>query len=119
MTSINTTLLAYLPHDRRQAMARGLALPDRATGAALLADISGFTALTSALTRDLGPRHGAEQVTRQLNAVYEALIAEIEQFGGSVVGFAGDAITCWFDDNSSEFSVLSSQFEPYRAQVSR
>ena len=32
----------------------------------------------------------------RLSAVYSALIAEVEQFGGSVIGFAGDAMMCWF-----------------------
>jgi predicted ATPase/class 3 adenylate cyclase len=88
---------AYLPADRRQAWARGEALPDRARGAVLLADVSGFTALTEALTRALGPRLGAEELLRRLNRVYDALIAEVDRYRGSVVGFSGDAMTCWFD----------------------
>src|SRR6266508_5083785 len=91
-------LSAYIPQDRRQALARGAALPERMVGAALFADISGFTPLTEALARALTPRRGAEELTRQLNAVYDALIAEVDHEGGSVIGFAGDAITCWFAD---------------------
>ena len=45
----------YIPMDRRQAMARGETLPERMRGAALFADISGFTSLTEALARELGP----------------------------------------------------------------
>jgi adenylate cyclase len=37
-------------------------------------------------------------LTSQINAVYTALIAEIERYDGSVIGFAGDAMMCWFDD---------------------
>jgi len=85
--------------DRRQAVARGEALPDRTRGAVLSADISGFTPLTEALVKELGPRRGAEELTRQLNAVYGALIAEAHHYGGSVIGFSGDAVTCWFDDD--------------------
>ncbi|MBA3531843.1 MAG: AAA family ATPase, partial [Ardenticatenales bacterium] len=59
-------------------------------------DISGFTPLTEALAQALGPRRGAEELTQQLNLVYDALITEVDFHGGSVVGFAGDAITCWF-----------------------
>jgi len=92
---------AYLPADRRQALVRGTALPDRAAGAALFADISGFTPLTEALARALGPHAGAEVLTRQLNRVYDALIAEVDSAGGSVIGFAGDAITCWFHEPGS------------------
>ena len=88
---------AYIPMDRRQALARGESLPDRARGAALSADISGFTPLTEALVLQLGPRRGAEELTRQLNRIYGALIAEVHRHRGCVVGFSGDAVACWFD----------------------
>src|SRR5262245_33405401 len=91
-------IAAYLPQDRREALSSGVGLPDRAGGAVLFADISGFTSLTEALAEQLGPRRGAEALTRQLDAVYAALIANIELYGGSVLSFAGDAITCWFAD---------------------
>ncbi|HNB53884.1 MAG TPA: adenylate/guanylate cyclase domain-containing protein, partial [Anaerolineales bacterium] len=91
------SLHPYLPQDRLRALARGEPLPHRTSGSALFADISGFTPLTESLTQTLGPRRGIEALTHQINAVYESLIAEIEQYGGSVIGFAGDAITCWFD----------------------
>jgi len=91
------SLGAYIPMDRRHAMAQGKDLPDRAHGTALSADISGFTPLTEALLLKLGPKRGAEELTKQLNLVYGALIVEVHRFGGSVIGFGGDAITCWFD----------------------
>ncbi|HKZ84965.1 MAG TPA: AAA family ATPase [Anaerolineae bacterium] len=94
-------LSAYIPSDRRRALARGETLPDRAAGAALFADIHGFTPLTEMLTAQLGERRGAEELTRQLNRVYDALIAEVDRYGGSVVSFSGDGITCWFDDAHS------------------
>jgi class 3 adenylate cyclase len=40
---------------------------------------------------------GAEELPLYLNAICDALIGEVFRFGGSVIGFAGDAITCWFD----------------------
>ena len=88
----------YLPQDRWRALARQETLPDRTSGSALFADISGFTALTEALTRQHGARRGIEELTRQVNAVYDALITQVERYGGSVLNFAGDAITCWFAD---------------------
>lgn len=94
--------IAYLPIDRRLALAAGQELPERTRGAALFADISGFTPLTEMLARTLGPKRGAEELTRYLNQVYDALIAELHRFGGSVLGFSGDAITCWFDGNAEE-----------------
>ncbi len=94
-------LLAYLPEDRARALARGVGLPNRTHGAALFADISGFTPLTEALTQTLGPRVGAEVLTNQINAVYMALTSAVGRWRGSVIGFAGDAITCWFDDQAA------------------
>ncbi len=91
------SLAVYVPMDRRHAMAAGNVLPDRQRGAALFADISGFTQLTEALVRELGAQRGAETLTIYLNLVYDAVIDEVHRFGGSVVAFAGDAITCWFD----------------------
>jgi len=88
---------AYIPIDRRHAMARDEDLPNRVRGAALFADISGFTPLTEALVQELGPRRAADELTWQLNRVYDALIAEVHRYGGSVLSFAGDAITCWLD----------------------
>ncbi len=91
------TLQAYLPQDRFRALARGESLPDRTLGSALFADISGFTPLTEALRDSMGPRRGAEEMTRYLRKFYTALIGEVEHYGGSVIDFAGDAIMCWFD----------------------
>jgi CheY-like chemotaxis protein len=99
------TVAAYLPMDRRQALARGATLPERTQGAALLADISGFTPLTEALAKELGLQRGAEEITRQLNRVYGALIDEVHRYGGSVICFSGDAITCWFDQTEERETI--------------
>lgn len=93
-------LAAYLPQDCARALALGGELPELCHGAALFADLSGFTPLTEALDRTLGPRRGTEAMTEQINRVFATLITEVERFGGSVLGFAGDAITGWFDDSS-------------------
>ncbi|NUM47509.1 MAG: tetratricopeptide repeat protein [Anaerolineales bacterium] len=82
------------------ALSQGRAMPDRVEGAALFADISGFTPLTEALVREFGPQRGAEELTRQLNQVYDALVSELHRYQGSVITFSGDAITCWFDEDS-------------------
>ncbi len=89
----------YIPMDRRHAMVAGVELPDRTFGAALFADISGFTALTGLLLEELGPTRGAEEVLRQINPIYDDLIAELHRYGGSVISFAGDSITCWLDND--------------------
>ncbi|OGO37871.1 MAG: hypothetical protein A2Z03_06945 [Chloroflexi bacterium RBG_16_56_8] len=96
------SLWRYLPQDRLRALARGESLPNRTTGSALFADISGFTPLTEKLTQQLGARRGIETLTQRINTVYGALIGEVERFGGSVINFAGDAITCWFDESAGQ-----------------
>jgi class 3 adenylate cyclase/predicted ATPase len=98
---------SFIAMDRRQAMAHGYSLPDIGHGSALFADVSGFTPLTEALVREYGPQRGAEEITANLNRVYDALIAQIHQYGGSVIGFSGDAITCWFDADDGARAVAA------------
>jgi adenylate cyclase len=92
------THLAYMPKDRQKALCTSKPLPEQTQGTALFADISGFTPLTEGLAKSLGARRGAEELAKRLNQVYDVLIAEIHAYGGSVIGFSGDAVTCWFDD---------------------
>lgn len=99
------SLLAFIPMDRRLALAAGKTLPEHTSGAALFADLSGFTPLTAALAHELGIQRGAEEVLNQLNPVWEALIGELHRYGGSVMGFAGDSITCWIDGDTGERAV--------------
>jgi class 3 adenylate cyclase/tetratricopeptide (TPR) repeat protein len=99
------SLATYIPMDRRHALSRGESLPDRSMGAVLFADISGFTPITTILVRSLGPQRGAEEVTRQLNRVYDVLIAEVHRYHGSVVNFIGDAIICWFEQDQGQRAV--------------
>ena len=91
----------YLPQDRLRALITGNALPDRTNGSAIFADISGFTRLTEKLTQTLGPRRGVEALSGHLDAVYEALIDQVEGYGGSVISFAGDSIIGWFEELDS------------------
>jgi hypothetical protein len=72
---------------RRPALVRGEAMPDRVHGAALFADISGFTPLTEALSAELGAHRGAEELTKHLNRVFHTLIEELHRFGGEVIYF--------------------------------
>lgn len=93
------SIIPFLPADRLHALAHNLTLPDRTIGTVLFADVSGFTPLTAAFAKELGPQRGAEEMTVQLNRVCGALIAEVHRYRGSVISFSGDAITCWFDEN--------------------
>ena len=99
---------AYIPMDRRQALSWNETLPDRTNGAALHADISGFTPLAIELVHELGPQRGAEELTRQLNIVYDAVIVEVHRFSGSVIAFSGDAIICWFEQDDGRRAATSS-----------
>ena len=69
---------AYIPRDRRRALAGTREMPDRVTGAALFADISGFTPLTEALADELGSQRGAEELTANLGRVFHAVIDELD-----------------------------------------
>ncbi|HYF63275.1 MAG TPA: adenylate/guanylate cyclase domain-containing protein, partial [Herpetosiphonaceae bacterium] len=95
----------YLSRDRLHALADGRDLPSASTGAALFADISGFTPLTEFLAQAFGRRRGAEELSQYLNRVYGGLIEVVHGRGGSVVAFAGDAITCWFDQDDGRQAV--------------
>jgi len=98
---------SYIPLDRRIALAQTLDLPEHVSGAVLFADISGFSLLTDMLATIRGPRRGADALANYLNQVYTLLIQNVHSQGGSVIGFSGDAITCWFDAETE--SVSSAQ----------
>ena len=100
-------LLAYLPPDRAEAALGVSSLPAVASGSVLFSDISGFTPLTEAVIARFGPRRGGEEFTDRLNAVYDALITEVNRFGGSIVGFAGDAMFAWFADDDGSIAVTA------------
>lgn len=97
--AVTETPQVYVPADRKYALTQNKELPQNTDGAALFVDISGFTSLTEALAQELGRKRGAEELMRHLNHTYELLVAEVHNFGGSVLNFTGDAITCWFDNH--------------------
>ncbi|MFN8471022.1 MAG: tetratricopeptide repeat protein [Anaerolineae bacterium] len=101
------TSAAYIPIDRRLALQRGVPLPDHARGAALFADISGFTPLTEVLAVEFGAKRGAEEMAGYLNQIYTALVAELYRYGGSIIGFAGDGMTCWLDGDDGRRAVAA------------
>jgi adenylate cyclase len=98
--SLQSSISAYIPLDRRAALLSGQNIDGLREGSALFADISGSTAMAEALVDSLGPLRGADEVSRQLNRTYDALIDRVHGYGGSVIGFSGDAITCWFDGDA-------------------
>jgi class 3 adenylate cyclase/tetratricopeptide (TPR) repeat protein len=98
---------AYIPGDRRRALSQGVSLPDHVRGAALFADISGFTPLTEALANELGSQRASEVLTGHLNRVFHAVIAQLNRYGGEVIYFSGDAITCWLDGDDGSRAAAS------------
>jgi CheY-like chemotaxis protein/class 3 adenylate cyclase len=106
--SMSEPLHVYIPMDRRQAMVHGVELPESNEGTAIFVDISGFTPLSETLAEQLGRKRGAEELTRILNQVYNALIEEVHRFHGAVVGFSGDAITCFFEGDRGINAVACS-----------
>ena len=62
--------------------------------AVLFTDVSGFTALTEGLAAH-GPA-GAEELTLLLNGYFSRMIGLLEEQGGEVVQFSGDALTAVF-----------------------
>ncbi|MBA3530739.1 MAG: tetratricopeptide repeat protein [Ardenticatenales bacterium] len=87
----------YLPMDRRQALVRNETLAQQTTGTVLFAAISNLTPLTNALMEEYGEKRGPEELARQLDYVYDILIAQVNRYRGSVINFAHDSLTCWFD----------------------
>jgi class 3 adenylate cyclase/tetratricopeptide (TPR) repeat protein len=98
---------AYIASDRRLALAAGIELPSRASGGVLFADVSGFTALAEGLAGEYGGHRASEELTAHLNRIFHAVIEEVDRFGGSVIYFSGDAITCWYDGDTGIRAVTS------------
>lgn len=116
--SLLESLMAYIPPDRRNAIAAEKDLPTQMEGSALWADLSGFTALTEALVAKLGPRQGADELAIHLNHIYTVIIEPVEANGGSVIDFSGDAINCWFNTDDGMQAIAAAQamqiaFQPF------
>jgi len=90
---------AYVPPIvARQAISTAHVLPAgqaiQMQAALLFADISGFTTMSESLA-GLG-KEGAEELTRILNGYFSTMIDVVHAYGGQVIKFGGDAITCAF-----------------------
>ncbi|MEI7768481.1 MAG: tetratricopeptide repeat protein [Chloroflexales bacterium] len=93
------TLTSYLPPRVVRAILADPGYTTRPTAsrvqaALLLADISGFTALTERLA-GRGPQ-SAEELTTLLNAYFSRMIELLSAEGGEVVQFSGDALLASF-----------------------
>lgn len=76
---------------------------DKIAALVLFADVSGFTALTEALSV-LG-HEGAEVLAGALAKYFDPLVEAVFSQQGFITGFAGDAFTAVFPDMGDEFSL--------------
>lgn len=102
---LTAAMATHLAADRRQAVHGGHWLPDREQGCVLFADIGGFTTLTEAMDAKLGAQRGAESLAMCVHRVFDTLVDAVERHHGSIVGFAGDAMTCWFGPGRERAAV--------------
>ena len=94
-TSLERRLAAFLPRFERERIAGWTEPPTRperidGAGAVLFADLAGFTALTRRLAEEGAA--GAERLSRILDATFGRMVGMIEEDGGDVILFAGDAL---------------------------
>ena len=102
---LSKMLASYLPGLVLRRIAEntdGILKPrlDQRQGAALVADVAGFTQLAEGLAKR-GP-HGAEQLTEVLNEYFGHVIQIVCLQGGDVVRFAGDALLVVWEAETTE-----------------
>jgi class 3 adenylate cyclase/tetratricopeptide (TPR) repeat protein len=109
--SLVTTLASYLPDLVLRRIAENptpIKEPrdERRMGAALVADVTGFTAITERLAASGAV--GAEQLTQLLNDYFGRVIEIVCAQGGDVVRFAGDALLIvWTADAPDEVALAT------------
>ena len=107
------TLAKYVPGVIARRLARDPRPPseplaEKFSGAVLIADISGFTAMTEALAKR--GAIGAELLNGILNDFFSQAIELISGHGGDVVRFAGDALlAAWYGDSEAAGAALGAR----------
>jgi class 3 adenylate cyclase/tetratricopeptide (TPR) repeat protein len=71
-------------------------------GAVIFADVAGFTPMAERLARMMreeaqSEARGAEELTRIMNQAFSAMMTPIQERGGVVTRFSGDALTAYFE----------------------
>jgi class 3 adenylate cyclase/tetratricopeptide (TPR) repeat protein len=84
----------------------------RVDGSLVSADISGFTALSERLAAY--GREGAEELTVLLNQCFGAMIEIVDEFGGDVLKFGGDALLVLFTGQEHTARAASACFRMRR-----
>lgn len=97
-----TAIASYVPPSVARAQ-RDDPVPGKVRGAfwrgsLLFADLSGFTALSGQLSA-LG-KQGAEEISAIINALFAALIEELDAHRGELLKFGGDALTAFFHESA-------------------
>jgi class 3 adenylate cyclase/tetratricopeptide (TPR) repeat protein len=75
-------------------------------GTILFCDVAGFTPLTEALS-GMG-KEGSEELTKILNRYFTEMIEIIDELGGDVIRFGGDAMTILFPKGHEDNAVYAS-----------
>ena len=110
---------AYIPRDRRRALAhrRRDARPGPRRRA-VRRHLGVHAADRGAGRRSSGRNAGAEELTAILGDVFHAVIEELDRFGGDVIYFSGDAITCWLDgDDGTRATACALAMQAAMARV--
>lgn len=95
--TLRQTLATYVPREVIEMQWEASVPPpsyDARRASLLFADVSGFTALSEQHAA-LG-REGAEEVTNAINHYFSAMLEILDQYGGSVLKFGGDALVVAF-----------------------
>jgi adenylate cyclase len=102
------TVSTYLPRRLvRALLARripGQVWGERVQGTLLFADLSGFTALSAALSRQ--GLAGAEQMVSIVNAIFTTMLEIIEKEDGDLLVFGGDALSVLFAEEGHALAAL-------------
>ncbi len=75
-------------------------------GTVVFCDVAGFTPLTEALS-GMG-REGAEKLTEILNGYFTEMIKIVDNAGGDVIRFGGDAMTLFFHEGLEYNAAIAS-----------
>jgi len=78
-------------------------------GALLLADVSGFTALTELLSKS--GKNGTEQLTSVLNSFFDKMLTIAAKLGGVVITFSGDSLLVRFNTQKNALNCAAEMLE--------
>jgi class 3 adenylate cyclase/tetratricopeptide (TPR) repeat protein len=116
----NKEAVAFLPASLVRAVWEGEAgaVPwwREVEGTLVMADLSGFTALSERLAK-LGDE-GAERLTSIINSFFERMLKTASRYGGDTLTFGGDAILLLFDGSEHAVRAAAAALEMLR-QVGR